>query len=251
MPRGEEHLAIVAPEAPPPAQIQAVDDPEAMLAAGAKKAAALRKVVEQAGLALDLGGKRYVRVEGWTSLAALMGAVVREVEVTERDGAYTAVVELVRLSDGLVLSRASAECGHDEEAWAKRPPYARRSMAITRAAGKVCRLAYSWVMALAGYEPTPAEEIVDLQQPTKAQAAPQTQAATSGRHPQPADAKITDGQVRLIRARILAAKLEMEPAVNRIKERFQVQHLGDLTRAQLEEVLGLIEEWGKGGDRLL
>ncbi|MBK8185727.1 MAG: hypothetical protein IPK63_23660 [Candidatus Competibacteraceae bacterium] len=37
-------------------------------------------------------------------------------------------------------------------------------MAQTRATGKACRLAFSWIMSLAGYEPTPAEEMPDKQQ---------------------------------------------------------------------------------------
>ena len=47
---------------------------------------------------------------------------------------------------------------------AARGPAARRSMAQTRATGKACRLAFSWIMALAGYEPTPAEELPDTRQ---------------------------------------------------------------------------------------
>jgi hypothetical protein len=47
----------------------------------------------------------------------------------------------------------------DENLWAKRPTYARRSMAITRATGKAFRLGFSWVITLAGYNPTPAEEM--------------------------------------------------------------------------------------------
>jgi hypothetical protein len=47
----------------------------------------------------------------------------------------------------------------DEPTWAKRPGYARRSMAVTRATGKAFRLGFSWIMTLAGYEVTPAEEM--------------------------------------------------------------------------------------------
>ena len=46
----------------------------------------------------------------------------------------------------------------DEATWAKRPDYARRSMAATRAVSKACRLAFSWVMVMAGYDATPREE---------------------------------------------------------------------------------------------
>lgn len=71
--------------------------------------------------------------------------------------------------DGACISRASAECGSDDEKdrygkaiWANRPKYARRSMAQTRATGKACRLAFSWIMSLAGYEVTPAEEMTPI-----------------------------------------------------------------------------------------
>ena len=52
-----------------------------------------------------------------------------------------------------------ARTDKDEPTWKGRPDYARRSMAATRATSKVCRLAFSWVMVLAGFQPTPAEEI--------------------------------------------------------------------------------------------
>jgi len=75
------------------------------------------------------------------------------------DGTYEATVSLIRVNDGAVIGRGSAICGMDEDTWATRPNYARRSMAITRATGKAYRLGFSWIMTLAGYEPTPAEEM--------------------------------------------------------------------------------------------
>jgi len=81
--------------------------------------------------------------------------------VEHDDGSYEATVELIRASDGAVIGRGSAICGMDESTWASRPRYARRSMAITRATGKAFRLGYSWIITLAGYAPTPAEEMTD------------------------------------------------------------------------------------------
>lgn len=43
------------------------------------------------------------------------------------------------------------------------PLFQLRSMAQTRAAAKVLREAFSWVVVLAGFAPTPAEEIIELQ----------------------------------------------------------------------------------------
>jgi hypothetical protein len=101
-------------------------------------------------------------------MAAMLGITPHEVSVTEADGIYTAVVELRRINDGQSIARASAECGapdeldrHGKPLWASRPRYARRSMALTRATAKACRLAFSWVIVLAGYEATPAEEMPD------------------------------------------------------------------------------------------
>jgi hypothetical protein len=132
--------------------------PGALVEQAAAMATALARVIDEQKLFNVIQGKRHVRVEGWCTLATMLGVLPREVSVTEEWGVYTAVVELVRMSDGAVLSRASAECG-DEAPWCDRPRYSRRSMAITRATGKVCRLAFSWIMALAGFQACPAEEM--------------------------------------------------------------------------------------------
>ena len=77
------------------------------------------------------------------------------------DGSYEAVVELIRVTDGAIIGRASALCGMDET-WGTRQEFARRSMAITRATGKAYRLGFSWIMTLTGYEATPAEEMTEV-----------------------------------------------------------------------------------------
>jgi hypothetical protein len=136
------------------------DGPKELVKVATEAADALASVIAAKKLFSTINGRQYVRVEGWTTLATMMGCLPREVAV-ERDekGTYTATVELVRMGDQAVLTRASAECGMDEPTWAKRADYARRSMAVTRATSKACRIAFSWVMVLAGYEVTPAEEI--------------------------------------------------------------------------------------------
>src|SRR5262245_38410285 len=119
----------------------------------------LAKVIRSRKLSTNIKGREYVRCEGWTTLAAMLGCTPHEISVTEHDGTFTATVEMRRITDGMAISRASAECGTDVTMWANRSRNARRSMALTRATGKACRLAFSWIMALAGYEVTPAEEM--------------------------------------------------------------------------------------------
>lgn len=144
--------------------------PADVIARGAEQAKPLAELIKAQKLSVKISGREYVRAEGWVTLAAMNGVLPREVEVERiEDGTYIATVALIRISDGTELTRASAECGVDEPLWAQRPNYARRSMAITRATGKACRIAFSWVISMAGYEPTPFEEMdgVHVQAPPR------------------------------------------------------------------------------------
>jgi len=134
--------------------------PEQVVETATRVATALKKVVTDRRLFSSIQGKEYVRVEGWTTLGAMLGVLPREVETKRlEDGSFEAKVDLVRSSDGMVIGGASALCGMDEPKWASKPDYARRSMAVTRATGKAYRLGFSWIMELAGYASTPAEEM--------------------------------------------------------------------------------------------
>lgn len=147
--------------------------PKELIQEASAQARALVDLIEKQKLYSVISGRKYVRVEGWVPLARMNGVIPREVENVEHaDGHFVARVQLVRIADGSVLTEASSECGGPSEpTWQGRAPYARRSMAATRATGKACRLAYSWIMALGGYEPTPAEEmpingeVIDLPPP--------------------------------------------------------------------------------------
>lgn len=149
-------------------------NPAQLVAQATEAANALAAVIESRKLFSNIQGKRYVRCEGWTTLAAMLGVLPRELSVVEHpEGTFTATVELVRMTDQAVLTRASAECGMDESTWKSRPRYARRSMALTRATAKACRIAFSWVMVLAGYEVTPAEEMPERSPEVRAVQKPQ------------------------------------------------------------------------------
>jgi len=156
-----EHYEIVQAETVRLGTLQ-VQGPHEVVSQASIIAGELANVINSQKLYSNISGKKYVRVEGWNTLGAMLGILPREVSVTETEsGDFEAVVELVRATDGEIIGRGSAILGSDEPTWAKRPRYARRSMAITRATGKAFRLGFSWIMALAGYEVTPAEEIIE------------------------------------------------------------------------------------------
>ena len=72
---------------------------------------------------------------------------------------YEATVEVVRLSDGMIMSRGYAVCSNKERSKRAFDEYAIASMAQTRAVGKAYRNILAWLMKAAGFEATPAEEM--------------------------------------------------------------------------------------------
>jgi hypothetical protein len=136
--------------------------PTDMLAQATAIASALSAMVDKQHLFTTISGKKYPQVEAWMTIGRMDNVVAREAErpTRDEDGSWTAEVELVRLSDGMVIGRASAMCGaKGDRPWDSRPDHQRRSMAVTRATSRAFRQQYSWIMALAGYEPTPADEM--------------------------------------------------------------------------------------------
>lgn len=148
-----------------------------MLARASSIATALAAMVERQKLYTVISGKKYPQVEAWMTIGRMDNVVAREAHppVRQDDGAFEAEVELLRLSDGLVIGRASALCGsRGDRPWDSRPVHQRRSMAVTRATSRAFRQQYAWIMALAGYEPTPADEM-----PHDAPERPETPAAAA------------------------------------------------------------------------
>lgn len=121
----------------------------------------LKRIIQTQGLSVQVQGKAHVKVEGWQALGLLCSitAVVTETEVI--DGGFMATVEARRTTDGMVVGRAQAICTNDEKRgpWKSADRYALLSMAQTRATSKALKQAVGPLMALAGYQTTPAEEM--------------------------------------------------------------------------------------------
>jgi len=122
--------------------------------------------------ACNIQGRKYVKVEGWQSIATAHGCVAGCSSVEKVDGGVRAIGELRRMSDNSLLATAEGFVGQDEPTWyggqtgsgktlPKRADYAIRAMAQTRAISRVCRSAFAHVVVLmdAGLSTTPAEEV--------------------------------------------------------------------------------------------
>jgi hypothetical protein len=111
--------------------------------------------------AQSIGGRKYVRVEGWQAIATAHGCVASARDVEKIEGGWRAIGEVRRMDTGSVIASAEGFLGTDEPVWAKRPEYAKRAMAQTRAISRACRSAFAHVVVLigGGLETTPAEEV--------------------------------------------------------------------------------------------
>lgn len=117
-------------------------------------------------------GRKYVSVEGWQAIAVAHGCAAGARDVERVDGGVRAIGEVRRMYDGQLIATAEGFVGEDEETWfggknkwgkelPKRPDYAIRAMAQTRAISRACRSAFAHVVVMmnAGLATTPAEEM--------------------------------------------------------------------------------------------
>lgn len=125
-------------------------------------ATALYHVVEKQHLYMDIQGKKYLQLEAWQLLGKFCNVhgVVETVQPVEYFGAKGFESKaIVRDSDGVVIAAAEAICMDDEPNWKGKPLFQLKSMAQTRALSKAFRSSLSFIVSIAGYAPTPLEEM--------------------------------------------------------------------------------------------
>jgi hypothetical protein len=175
----DKALAVV--DAQPVGALATMDyAPAAVLGEAQKAAAALKDVIARKPKPVIMNGEQYLEFEDWQTVGRFYGVTAGlegEPEFVDLGGVQGFKATAVALRGGQVISRATAYCMRDEEKWGARPKYEWQggqrtqvgsepvptyqlaSMAQTRACAKALRNVLSWVAVLAGYKPTPAEEM--------------------------------------------------------------------------------------------
>ena len=141
-----------------PTTLFGTSDPDEILVEVTRRANALARVIEKQNLAVSISGRKYVRVEGWTCLGALAGVFPICTWSRPLENGWESRVE-VRTLGGAIVGAAEAMCLRSERSWQNRDDFALRSMCQTRATAKAMRAPLGFVMSLAGFESTPAEEM--------------------------------------------------------------------------------------------
>lgn len=157
-------------------------NPQVVLNEARKAAQALISVVSQKKKPVIFNGEQYLEFEDWMTVARFYGLSVKVSKTAFVDfggvKGYEAVADVIRNTDGMIISSADGMCLNDEPNWSTRPKFEfingqrkkteeipvplfqLRSMAQTRACSKALRNVLAWVVVLGGFKPTPAEEML-------------------------------------------------------------------------------------------
>jgi hypothetical protein len=120
----------------------------------------LAKHITDNRLSANIAGHDYVMVEGWQFAGGLMGLFPQITEVKEiAPMKWMATAQIVNIKTEKIVSTGYAICSKEEAKKRGFDEYAILSMAQTRAIGKAYRNYIGWIIKMAGYEATPAEEI--------------------------------------------------------------------------------------------
>lgn len=125
-------------------------------------ATSLKEMIIQNHLFSNIKGKNYVNVEGWQIAGAFTGIfpVVEKCENLSDETCYRYRAEVsLKDKEGATVGYGVAICTNKEAGKKGFDEYAVASMAQTRAVGKAFRLKIGWLLKVAGYETTPAEEM--------------------------------------------------------------------------------------------
>lgn len=145
--RPEQHVSLFG-----------ASEPVAIIEKATSVATALKGVLQAQHLISKIQGKEYPRCEAWTLLGTMLGVFPVLAWSKPVEDGWEARVE-AKTRDGAIVGAAEAQCLRTERNWSNRDDFAIRSMAQTRATAKALRMPLGFVMTLAGYEATLAEEM--------------------------------------------------------------------------------------------
>lgn len=223
----ERHLQLIER-----GTIVVAQEPQQVLEEARKAADVLMNVLRQKEKKVEFNGKQYLEFEDWQLLGRFYGvaAKVLSTEYVEYGAVkgFVAKSALIKISSGLEISGAEAMCLNDERNWKNKPLFQLRSMAQTRACSKSLRNILAYVAVLAGFAPTPAEEMEDLKKDNE----PPIQAPQRSERQ---DLLINDAQRKRLFA-ICKGKFTHEQIKKDLEEKFNYTSTHDIKRKDYDKI---------------
>jgi hypothetical protein len=176
---------VIPYESSPRSDLSVARDPAAIVDEARRAAQVLKDVISKKDKPVKFNGEQYLEFEDWQTVAKFYGVTAKAVETQYVEfgevRGFKAKAVAVAVASGVELSGAESMCLNDEDHWSSRaeydwetvdgkrerkkigerpvPLFQLMSMAQTRACAKVLRNIFAWVVVLAGYKATPAEEM--------------------------------------------------------------------------------------------
>lgn len=242
--------------------------PDEIILDASDAAKALERVISSNKRKLmEFNGKRFLEFPHWQTIGKFFHTTVQTqdaeyLEIPNGPKGFKARALVIDEKTGMVTGGAEAFCMNDEPNWQRKPMFQLASMAQTRAASKALSNKYRYVAILAGYEPTPSEEVdMSTERGLRAPKEITTTAESSaseipfGDGPDaPPDATpptspvsggwhgvITDKQRKMLFARCRAKNIPEDDVKTFLWSTFKVESSKDLTRTQFDDVLRWVD----------
>jgi hypothetical protein len=242
----EPGVELVHVVSSPPSTLFRSTDPTEIVAVAAQTAQALAEVIKKQKLDVSIQGRRYVRVEGWTLLGSLVGVFPICTWTRQLENGWEARVEARTLA-GAVVGAAEAMCLRSERNWGDRDEHALRSMAQTRATSKALRQPLGFIVSMAGFEATPAEEmppveaeVVEVRAPSQGIPSPAAPTSAGGNDEPPASQAQIKNVYRLLTALERQGVATRERLLEAVGEQYGVEP-NHLSKQQASELISRLK----------
>lgn len=210
----------------------------------AKKAAdKLIDIVKQNNWAIRLGSGEHLKYEAWQTVGKYFNCTVATgeseiVKIGDVDG-FKAKAWVTDNKTGIKVGEAEAYCMRDESNWKAKPTFQLASMAQTRAGSKALRQMFGFVVALAGYNPTPAEEMDGVKEAFPSEA-PISQASFTT---YPNNSTLaTEKQWNFIDKLWEKSEKDPEELHSYLEEKFNIESYDQLSLAQASQVIAALTQ---------
>lgn len=224
--------------------------PDEIILDASEAARTLKKLIDSnTQKPLVFNKKQYLEYPHWQTIGKFFhtAAATGDAEFVEVGGVkgFKASGRVIDEKTGLVVGGAEAFCLVDEPNWKHKPLFQLASMAQTRAACKALSNKYRYVAILAGYEPTPAEEVDpisdrNIQTPRERPA----EIEMGDPPPEMTDKKmITTKQRAMLFARCRDANIPEDVLKLFLDENFGITSTNDLTRDHFDMVLKWVDAY--------
>lgn len=232
--------------------------PQELLLAARDAARALKSVIDSNDRPpVSFNGKQYLEYPHWQTIAKFYHCSVATegAEFVEIQGVpgFKAKAMVIDENTGVKIGSAEAYCLKDEPNWKNKPMFQLASMAQTRAGAKALANKFRYVAIVAGYEPTPKEEMegVDLKPAVAMPKAKTVQVPMQAEIVQPGEKEppsapsgkgmASEKQRKMIFAKCKQAGISEDELKTFIWNKFQIESTKDLRWQDIDVVLQFID----------